>query len=191
MAIARYIIAATIVLAAKLFVYLFAWLLAFFVIYRDEDYKPVATRMGIKRPFLIPVLYPLQTFDDALDSYWWWESKSAWLRKWFDDTYYKKHAWLRYVCRVLWLWRNPAYGIALKLGYDQTGIEYEYDNDPVDTRWDSKQPCRLMRKFTNSRGQKGFLFRYRSTWLELVFGYKVPWSDEKNAMVAVRFKIRT
>lgn len=191
----RYILSATAVLTAKAFVYAFAWLLAFFVIYRDEDYKPVATRMGIKRPFLIPGLYPLQTFDDALDSYWWWLSKSAWLRKWFDDDYYKKHAWLRWLCRVLWLWRNPAYGVAYSLGYDQTGIQYTYDNDPDDAIWDKKIPCSLMRKFINAKGQKGFLYRARyrlpfKLYYEVVLGYKAPWSDYNKAMIAIRiFKI--
>lgn len=192
---ARYIISLIIVLLAKLFTIITAPILAVCIVWRNEDYKPVATKLGIKRPFLIPILYPLQPFDDALDSYWWWKSKSVWLRKYFNQEYYDNHRWLQWYCRVLWLWRNSAYGVAYKLGFDQQGLAVTKDNDPHDVEWDKKIPCKLVRKFTNAKGRKGFLYRARfrlpfKYYYEVVLGYKAPWSDYQNAMLASRiFKI--
>lgn len=195
MAMARWIIYAVIVLLGKLTVFILAPLLALCVKYYDEDKYPVATRFGIKRPHLLPWLRWAQSFDDALDSYWWWETKSAWLRKHFDQEYYDKHGWLRWYCRVCWLWRNPAYGLTLALGFDQTGLVYTRDDDPDEVQWDNKMGSNknitLRRRFKNAKGRKGFLYRKRvfytsKRYIQIVLGWKVPWDGEKNAMLAVR-----
>lgn len=135
----------------------------------------------------------MQTFDAGLNNYW--ERRYAdWLRRWFDQDYYDAHQWLRAYCRMLWLWRNPAYYTALWLGFDQTGLEYTADDDPVDARWENPvtyRNVRLRRRFTNTEGQAGFLYRARffytsKRYVEAVLGWKVPWDSEQKAMLAVR-----
>ena len=189
-----YTFSAIVGLTGKLAVFVLAPILALCVKYYDEDKYPVATKFGIKRPHLLPWLRWAQSFDDALDSYWWWESKSAWLRKHFSQEYYDKHGWLRWYCRVCWLWRNPAYGLMLALGFDQRGLEYTRDDDPVETRWDDPatyKNIKLVRLFINGKGRKGFLYRRRlfytkNRYLQIVLGWKVPWDGEDKAMLAVR-----
>lgn len=102
----------------------------------------------------------------------------------------------RYVARVLWLYRNPAYTISRDLGFDQTGLEITTHRDES-ALWDAGHPNTTYRKFTNAYGQRGFLFErqihiWRQWFLELVLGYKVPWAgDRKNrAMVANRITIK-
>src|SRR5690625_5132231 len=116
MAYITYSLKASLVLFTKVFVFITAPLLAMCVRYYPESRYPVATKFNRPRPHLWPWLRWAQTFDDALDSYWWWESKSMWLRKYFSQQYYDEHAWLRWLTRILWLWRNPAYGLAYSLG---------------------------------------------------------------------------
>ena len=110
-----------------------------------------------------------------------------------DQAYYDSHAWLRWACSVLWVWRNPAYGLAHALGFDQRGLEYLRDDDPVDIAWTMAQPCNLWRVAKNASGQYGFLYRARvfyarSLYMEVVMGWKIPWDNdpENRAMLAVR-----
>lgn len=134
----------------------------------------------------------MQTFDADLDNYWTHGSYANWLKTRFDQHYYDTHAWLRWYCRVLWLWRNPAYTAALYLGFDQKGLHILDDNDPDDVVWDTfTGPCRLKRTFVNARGQEGFLIRqrlyYTERWyVQIILGWKVPWDSEENAMLAFR-----
>lgn len=54
-----------------------------------------------------------QTHDNACDEYWWGKyNESSWfktVRNW-TQTDYDNSRWVRYMCRVLWLNRNAAYG---------------------------------------------------------------------------------
>src|SRR5699024_5871215 len=67
---------------------------------------------GQPREFLVPWLMWAQTHDAPLDE-WRYESYS-------DGSRFKHN---KYLARVFWLWRNPAYGLSEALGFDQAGIE--------------------------------------------------------------------
>lgn len=163
----------------------------------EEDVGTKLTELvGSPRPYLIDKYYKYQTFDGALDYYWYWKSKSSWLRKYFDQDYYDTHAWLRWFTRCLWIWRNPAYGYKLDAGYYQHGVDVIFDDDADDRKWKKEQVCDLTRIFVNGKGEKGFLFRKRKRFLhffvlETIEGYKYPfdpkWYDK--AMIATRIKL--
>lgn len=189
-AILLYIPCAILTYAGKIATFVFAPFVCLLpLVYADENSITgyPSEFPGKPRAFLPTWCRWMQSFDDCLDAYWY-SGKSDWLRKWFDQDYYDSHAWLRWYTNVLWLWRNPAYGLALKLGYDQTGLEYVRDDDPVDTRWESDESCSVWRVVTNAKGQTGWLWRKRTKHIELILGYRIPWNGVNNAMVAVRLK---
>lgn len=79
------------------------------------------------REYLVKYLYWFQTHDNPVDEYWYGD--------YFTDSFfpYVKNAtqaqydssrFLRYVCRLFWLWRNCAYGFSYNLfGRKLTGRE--------------------------------------------------------------------
>lgn len=189
----RYTILAVFVLLAKAATFIFGPIAALFPVWLEESETTgyPSKYPGKLRMFLRAWLRWMQTFDDCLDAYWH-SGKADWIRdKGYDQNYYDTYVWLRWFCAVLWLWRNPAYGAALLAGIDQTGIKYKRDDDPADLIWDGDSPCRLWRKFTNEKGQTGFLYRARffytsKRYLEVVLGYKAPWYQEIKAPLAIR-----
>lgn len=69
------------------------------------------------------LIYPFSlwaTHDNAVDEMWWGKFSHPWIdnKSQFE---YDNSRWLRYVCRVLWVWRNTAYG-----------FHYEYFGRPVE-----------------------------------------------------------
>lgn len=87
-----------------------------FVTYADRTDR--VKRLGnktltMRREYLVRWLYWFQTHDNAVDEYWWGSfTESAFLpfvRNATQETY-DSSAFLRYLCRLLWLWRNCAYG---------------------------------------------------------------------------------
>lgn len=144
---------------------------------------------GRPRAFLWRPVRWFQTFDDCLDAYWY-SGRAYWMG--YDQAYYASHWWLRYVCNVLWLWRNPAYGFARAAGFDQDGMRFLSERDE-DEDWSTGRPSRSLWIVRNARGQTGFLFKwqayfYRQHCLEVVLGWKIPWSGDPHnrAMLAVR-----
>lgn len=84
---------------------------------RSEVRTDKAKRLGgvvtIPRDYLIKPLMYFQSHDNAVDE-WWYDlynedSFFKWLRKATQKDYVSSW-WLRYVCRVMWLYRNNAYG---------------------------------------------------------------------------------
>lgn len=70
------------------------------------------------REYLIKPLMWFQTHDNALDEYWWglftvYSIFPAVKNATQQD--YDSKWWLRYLCRVLWLYRNNAYGFLYNL----------------------------------------------------------------------------
>ena len=98
--------------------------------------------------------------------------------------------------RVLWLWRNPAYGFGLALGYDSEGIIYQVQDDNTNL-WASGIPNKSYWKVINSKGQVGWWYKaqiyyYKKYCLEINLGYKLD-ADSPNfnkvvAMQATPFR---
>lgn len=79
------------------------------------------------REYLIRPLYWFQTHDNAVDEYWWGcfykDSLFPFIRNATQEQY-DNSRFLRYVCRLFWLWRNCAYGFSYNLfGRKLTGKE--------------------------------------------------------------------
>lgn len=72
-------------------------------------------QVTMQREYLISWLRYFQTHDNAVDEYWWGlfsESSYLPLVRLATQEQYDASAFLRYLCRVLWMWRNPAYGFS-------------------------------------------------------------------------------
>ena len=67
----------------------------------------------IPHDYLIKPLRWFQSHDNAVDEWWygyyniddWWEKARNWTQEDYDNSW-----WIRYYCRVKWLYRNNAYG---------------------------------------------------------------------------------
>lgn len=75
-------------------------------------------QVTMMREYLIQPLYWFQTHDNAVDEYWWGTfyktSFIPWVRNATQQEYDSSKT-LRWMCRVLWLWRNCAYGFSYNL----------------------------------------------------------------------------
>lgn len=96
--------------------YLFAPVVALFVVTRPR--KDVVKRLEkqtveMPRDYLMKYVYWFQTHDNAVDEWWygcynedhWFKFAREWTQQDYDNSKY-----IRYYCRVMWLWRNCAYG---------------------------------------------------------------------------------
>lgn len=102
----------------KLIATIFATLIGLCITHQERTDR--VKRLGNKqvtmqRTYLIKWLYWFQTHDNAVDE--WWRgcfNESSALAYFRDATQaqYDKSAFLRYACRVMWLWRNVGYGFA-------------------------------------------------------------------------------
>lgn len=204
LAIAKYIPKAILAILGEISVWLFGWAMALFY-YKQEESRvtgypsqfPGKLREHIDFPFTWA-----STFDDCADPHWYTgRMKQFSLFGWmpFKDVtqeQYENSAWLRYVARVLWLYRNPAYTLARDLGFDQNGLKItEVINQ--DHLWDKGYPNKSLWTFTNEYGEKGFLYQRQihlgfQFFFECVLGYKVPWKNERKnkAMIANRISIK-
>lgn len=74
--------------------------------------------VSIHHDYLIKPLRWFQTHDNAVDEWWygyyniddWWEKARNWTQEDYDNSW-----WIRYYCRVKWLYRNNAYGFLYNL----------------------------------------------------------------------------
>lgn len=72
----------------------------------------------ITHDYLIKPLRWFQSHDNAVDEWWygyyniddWWEKARNWTQEDYDNSW-----WVRYYCRVKWLYRNNAYGFLYNL----------------------------------------------------------------------------
>jgi hypothetical protein len=70
-----------------------------------------------------------QTWDNSLDGDGGWQNEH---RPWLATEYDKLNSFQRWVCRFMWLWRNPVYGFERKvLGASKEGAVFQYS----DTLW--------------------------------------------------------
>lgn len=187
----RYVVSALVVLFTKALTLLLApiFALPFFVVIRDESeaigYSSPSPDK--KREFLIKPLRWAQTHDAPLDEYYY---EGYYKGKWTERL--KSNKWFMRMC---WLWRNPAYGVAHKLGYDQRGMVLTKNRDEMSLR-DSGTKNISYYTAINEKGKKGVMyfaqFPYpfiKGKCLELYLGYKLTRKDpDKRCMIAVRVK---
>ena len=72
----------------------------------------------LDRDYLIKPLYWFQTHDNAVDEWWygvynidhWFKFAQNWTQEDYDSSKF-----VRYYCRIIWLWRNCAYGFHYNL----------------------------------------------------------------------------
>ena len=180
----------------KIVGYVFAPLFCLFTVKLEESEATGYASLypGKLRDFLIKPLRLFQTHDAPLDEYWYggYYKDSKFFSKYTQDDYDNK-AWLRWLCNVMWLWRNNSYGWADLLGFPQEGAYYTVNQDQ-DYLWDNGHPNKSYWEFKNKDGQTGFLYQqqirlYKQWFIEIVLGYKYPWSGSKRAMVASRIPI--
>ena len=91
-------------------------------------------------------------------------------------------AFLRYVGRVMWIWRNPAYQVSHWLGYDASGTE------PIQRVKEADGVGRMfIRK--NHKGHTGFFYEKRTDRWHIQFGWKLYRRDpDGKRMIAFRLK---
>ena len=148
-------------------------------------------QVTMMREYLITPLYWFQTHDNAVDEYWWWmftESSFFHFVKNATQADYDSSATLRWFIRVLWLWRNCAYGFSYNLfGKDLA------DNDPIAVVEVGNEDSGYWYKFTKRANS----FQYKAhipfcPWLQL--DINIGWKTHRGfprAMYASRvFAIR-
>lgn len=117
-------------------------------------------QVEMQREYIVKPLYWCQTHDNAVDEYWWGcfnkDSVSKYLSEATQEDY--DSSWfLRYACRVMWLWRNCAYGFAYHI--------FGSPNTPI--------------LVTKERGveDKGFWWKYteRAKSFQLKVHVPTPW----------------
>lgn len=121
--------------------------------------------------------YWLQTHDNPLDGLWIGEEGAGHrIRDYNDYEWLFKHTneqidasnWLKYRARMSWLVRNPAYGVANKLGIDGAGL--------IELRqWTGKNWD--LRLFQTPAGRYGFSLKAEIDWafdryVRVRLGYK-------------------
>jgi hypothetical protein len=167
--------------------------LCLFVIKEEESYVTGFPSQfpGKPREFLIKPLRMFQSFDAPLDEYWYGDY-TGWPKTGKTQMDYVSSWWLRYLCRIVWLNRNPAYGFGQYLGYDSTGMKYLIQNDNT-SLWASGKPNSSFWLAINDRGQIGWWYKaqiyfYKTHCLEINLGYKLDSDTTVNRhVVAMQF----
>jgi hypothetical protein len=152
---------------------------ALFIVYEEEVEVTGFPSLlpGTPRAFLIPCLRIWQTPDAPLDEFWY-GGYTGWPRDGRTQAEYDSSAWLRYLCRVTWLWRNAAYGFGAKVGYDVKGLVVTSERDE-EHLWRTGVNCFSYWIFKNDAGDIGWCVRaqfyyYKKNCLEMYLGYKLP-----------------
>lgn len=103
-------------LAIELACYFLAPVVAFFVTTRERtDTVKRQNReiVTMPRDYLMKWVYYFQTHDNAVDEWWYGVYNAdhwfAFARAWTQADYDRSRV-IRWYCRVMWLWRNCAYG---------------------------------------------------------------------------------
>jgi hypothetical protein len=108
-------------LLVELLAYLLNPIVALFVVkeLRTDRVKRLGNKtLSFDREYLIKPLRWFQTHDNAVDEWWWGafntESYFKFLREATQEDY-DNSWWIRYLCRVHWMYRNNAYGFMYNL----------------------------------------------------------------------------
>ncbi len=148
----------------------------------------------------------ITTHDAPIDLYTHHEDGQSkhWYLKRFTPEQIKQSKWLRYTCRVFWIWRNPAYQFDHWLGYDQKGVTLT-KHSQNESKWDTGIPNKAYWTAINGKGQKAFLFEKQSTWgynfkniwkklpdctftLEQQYGWKL-YRDDSDEVCMLAFRV--
>lgn len=99
-------------LGARIF---FSWWVTCFVVRTMKT--DTVKRLGkitatIPRDNLIPLFWGFNTHDNNTDEWWYgvYNTSSFWFAKNWTQEQYDASKYIRWFCRVMWLWRNSAYG---------------------------------------------------------------------------------
>lgn len=145
---------------------------------------------GQPREFLIKPFRIWQTLDAPVDEYYWAEYEMDGRLQKYGRKYYLSSSIIRWMYRIAWLWRNPAYGFGEKLGWDGTGMQILSSYGSDDLWYSGKSSCSYWTAI-NAKGQRAFyvqirLYWYKNRCLDILAGYKL-FSDPTVKYVAVRF----
>ena len=129
---------------------------------RTDRAKILGGVVTMQRDYLIKPLMYFMTHDNAVDEYWYdgyaKDSYFKWLRE-ATQADYDSSWWLRYVCRVMWLYRNNAYGFLFywfgtpiepynrifQYGVEDEGLWLRYESYPSSFKFE----CQIPILFTN------------------------------------------
>jgi hypothetical protein len=163
-------------LLVEVFCYLTNWIACIFV--RREMRTDTVKRLGGEM-VTMPRDYPIRFFtlwnthDNALDT-WWFDSYNEdspfkWLRE-ATQSDYDSSWWLRYICRVHWLYRNNGYGFLFYwfgAPLESTGINYEHGLEDSGKFWYFYQ------KFPNSfKFEAQFPILFTNRYISTNIGWK-------------------
>lgn len=172
--------------------YIIAPVLALFVTHAEESAITGHPSLfpGKPREFLIKPLRIWQSPDAPLDEWWYGDYELDSWRRHFTQADYDSKAWLRYLCRIAWLWRNPAYGWGEKFGYNGSGLKI-LTSHGSDDDWYSGKSSLSYWTAINDANEKAFyvqirLYFYKNRCLDILAGYKF-FSDPTTKYVAIRF----
>lgn len=174
----------------KLLVSILRWLVSTPVVWGCKVLACILSPIGVLyvtkengREKLLPIFHWMTTHDTPVDTWWvaGYLNQRHWLHSKFDQEYYDTHWWLRYVSRVFWIFRNPAYVVAHALGYDQKGMIVTKHKDEGD-KWDTGEPNMSYWTAINEKGQIGWMFEwqwyyYKSYCIEVYIGWKLYRKD--------------
>lgn len=192
----KYVILATISIVADILAFVLAPVASLpFFIKTDER----------GRESITPMWKWITTHDAPIDIFAYGTvGRTHWLlKRWDVENPQNNPGWLKYVNRVLWIWRNPAYQLDHWMGYSQEGVELTKHTTNED-KWDTGVENSAFWTAVNSEGKKAFLFEKQSYWgvdfskywkllpncrwmLEQQYGWKLYRDDEdKICMLAIR-----
>ena len=86
-------------------------------------FAPIAAALSMGSDALPKWLRWMQTHDNPLDALWQ-QPRHLKGYSWLNDKKpedFERSAWLRWQARMLWLIRNPAYGLGIRFGYETNG----------------------------------------------------------------------
>lgn len=167
-------------------------ILALFITHAEESETTGHPSLvpGQPREFLVKPLRIWQSEDAPVDEYFWANYEPDGFVQRRLRKYYHSSALVRYVYRVMWLYRNPAYGFGNRLGYDATEMIFidKRDNDHLWRRGKTNYSWWIAK---NYHQQTGWCFQmqwhfYGRRCLEIYLGYKLL-ADGKRKSVAMRF----
>jgi hypothetical protein len=154
------------------------------VVKRYDKRKLLMERENLIRPLIL-----FQTHDNAVDEWWWgMYNTDHWFkfaREW-QQSDYDNSAFIRYYCRVMWLWRNCAYGwlyflfsrpkefggrIRIK-GNENSGFWYELKTYPKSFQLESHIPLFGKRYFSLNIGWKAHKLTERLLYANRIIGFR-------------------
>ena len=128
-------------------------------------------QITMQREYLQKWVYWFQTHDNAVDEYWWdmytEDSAFKYVREMTQEQY--DNSWFnRYIMRVLWMYRNNAYGLLYNIlgkpdRRGDTWNAWKYGEEGVDRFWF------LLRSYDKS----GFQFECHLPLLPTIFGINI------------------